>query len=153
MATIAPMDERIKAFIAREKVFALSVIECDSNQNRIAANQGLRVYGASCYYAFFAHNLSLCFKSAVDSKHIQLARLNPNVSVIIAKDSRILGNIQGVQIQARFRDSTQEEESAYYTRFPFAKLGNGAVFALDIYFAKYTDNRLLLQKKLTYIKD
>ena len=34
-----------------------------------------------------------------------------------------------------------------------AELGGGAVFALDIYFAKYTDNRLLLQKKLTYIKD
>ena len=147
------MDERIQTFIAREKVFALSVIECDSNQNRIAANQGLRVYGASCYYAFFVPNFSLCFKSALDSKHIQLARRNPNVSVIIAKDSRILGNIQGVQIQARFRDSTQEEESAYYTRFPFAKLGNGAVFALDIDYATYTDNKLLLKEKLTYIKD
>ena len=147
------MDERIQTFIAREKVLALSVIECDSNQGEIATDKGLRVYGASCYYAFFVPNLSLCFKSALDSKHIQLARRNPNVSVIIAKDSRVLGNIQGVQIQARFRDSTQEEERAYYARFPFAKLGGGAVFALDIYFAKYTDNRLLLQKKLTYIKD
>lgn len=145
MATIAPMDNRIKAFIAEQHLLTLSVID--------STNGMLSIHTASCYYAFFAPNLSLCFKSDSNSKHIKLAYVNPNIGVTIAEDSKILANIKGAQIQARFRDSSREEQETYYRKFPFAKLGSGIVFALDICFAKYTNNQLLLQEKLTYTKE
>ncbi|WP_299546012.1 hypothetical protein [uncultured Helicobacter sp.] len=137
------MNDKIKAFIAKQHLLALSVIDNTEDTH-------LSVYSASCYYAFFTQNLSLCFKSDSNSKHIKLASVNPNVAVIIAQDSSILTNLKGVQIKAYFRNATQEEQRFYYQKFPFATLGNGEIFALDIYFAKYTDNQLLLQKKLIY---
>ncbi|MBX7490405.1 hypothetical protein [Helicobacter turcicus] len=140
------MDDRIKAFIAEQHLLSLSVIDSTDSAH-------LGIYTASCYYVFFSSNLSLCFKSDSSSKHIKLAYVNPSVGVTIAQDSNILANIKGAQIQARFRDSSQEEQNAYYKKFPFAKLGGGVVFALDICFAKYTNNQLLLQEKLTYTKE
>ena len=135
------MDKRIKNFLKDEHLLCLSV--CDENG----------VYPSSCYYVFCEENLSLCFKSDKDSKHIQLAKQNPKISANIHKDSKILGLLKGVQIKATFRNATQCEEALYYKRFPFARLGNGEVFALVIDFAKYTDNKLLLKEKLTYIKE
>ena len=140
------MNDKIREFIAKQHLLTLSVVDdMDSHS--------LGVYNASCYYAFFAPNLSLCFKSDSNSKHVRLAYANPNVAAVIAKDSDALINLKGVQIKAYFRNAKKEEKSAYYKRFPFAKLGGGEIFALDIYFAKYTDNQLLLQKKLTYTKE
>ncbi|WP_279128510.1 hypothetical protein [Helicobacter winghamensis] len=145
MAKIPLMEDRIKAFIAKQHLLTLSVID--------STDTHLSVYGASCYYAFVKENLSLCFKSDSNSKHIKLAYVNPSVGVIIAKDSNALTHLKGVQIKATFRNATQQEQSFYYKKFPFARLGSGEIFALDIYFAKYTDNQLLLQKKLTYTKE
>ncbi|MCI5967927.1 hypothetical protein [Helicobacter sp.] len=140
------MDDRIKAFITKQHLLALSVIDNTDSTH-------LSVYSASCYYAFVKENLSLCFKSDSNSKHIKLAYVNPSVGVIIAKDSNTLTHLKGVQIQATFRNATQQEQGVYYDKFPFARLGSGEIFALDIDFAKYTNNQLLLQKKLTYTKE
>lgn len=135
------MDKKIKDFLASKHLLALSVIENDGT------------YSASCYYAFCEKNLSLCFKSDENSKHIQFAKKNKKVSAIITKDSKNLALLQGAQIQAFFREANVLEKDLYYKRFPFAKLGSGSVFALDICFAKYTNNKLLLKEKLTYKKE
>lgn len=138
------MNPKIKDFIKKYHLLSLSVVEADSDT--------LEVYSASCYYAFDEANLSLLFKSAQDSKHIQLCALNPKVAVIIAKDSKNLGRIQGLQIKTFFKRATLQQKSLYYARFPFAKLGNGEIFALEILWAKYTDNKLLLSEKLTFMR-
>lgn len=85
------MNPKIKDFIKKYHLLSLSVVEADSDT--------LEVYSASCYYAFDEANLSLLFKSAQDSKHIQLCALNPKVAVIIAKDSKNLGRIQGCKLR------------------------------------------------------
>lgn len=138
------MNEKITDFIRKQHLLSLSVIEKDSSL--------LEVYSASCYYAFDEENLCLLFKSAQDSKHIQLCALNPKVGVIIAKDSKNLGSIQGLQIKAFFKQATQAQKNLYYTAYPFAKLGKGEVFALEILWAKYTDNKLLLSEKLIFMR-
>lgn len=139
------MNERIKNFIKNHHLLSLAVVE--ENSNRV------EVYSASCYYAFDEKNLSLLFKSECDSKHIQLCVLNPKVGVIIAKDSKKLADIQGLQIKALFQPATKEQKSIYYALYPFAKLGSGEIYSLEILWAKYTDNHLLLKEKLTYIKE
>ncbi|TLD80675.1 hypothetical protein LS70_008885 [Helicobacter sp. MIT 11-5569] len=137
------MDEKIKKFLANSHLLTLSVIDCEQDLAAIG------VYSASCYYAFMVE--SLLIKSSADSKHIKLAELNPNISVTIAKDSKNLSKIEGIQIKAYFRKALAKEKKAYYARFPFARLGSGEIFALDILWAKYTNNALL--KKVIYIKE
>ncbi|WP_297812169.1 hypothetical protein [uncultured Helicobacter sp.] len=139
------MNAKIKEFIKNNHLLSLSVLE----ENSLA----FEVYSASCYYAFDEVNFNLLFKSAQDSKHIKLCALNPRVGVIIAKDSKNLAHIQGLQIKAFFKPVTKEQRSIYYALYPFAKLGSGEIYALEILWAKYTDNRLLLKEKLTYIKE
>ncbi|WP_104722063.1 hypothetical protein [Helicobacter mesocricetorum] len=136
------MDAKIKDFVSNHHLLALSVLD---NQQEI--------YTASCYYAFNEERLSLIFKSSQDCKHIQLAKSHPKVGVIIAEDSKNLRLIKGLQIKALFRDAQKSEVTLYYKNFPYALLAGGGVFGLDILWAKYTDNTLLLEDKLTYTRN
>ncbi len=152
------MDARMRDFLERSHLMSLSVVECiEESAESVKCNDKQEsfkiqndVYCASCYYAFCAESLSLCFKSDEESRHIKLAEENPYVGVIVAKDSKVLGAIEGLQIKAYFKGATLAEEKIYYAKFPFAKLGHGRVFALKILWAKYTNNALLLQEKLIY---
>ncbi|MBT0741555.1 hypothetical protein [Campylobacter lari] len=133
------MDERIKNFIHSQKLLNLSMLDEDGG-----------VYCASCYYAFDNKNLALIFASEEHTKHIQLAYKASKVAVSIALDTNIINLIKGVQIKALFQKATIEQEKIYYERFPFAKFANAYIFALNIQWAKYTDNKILLSKKLEF---
>ncbi|RAX55161.1 hypothetical protein CCY99_00230 [Helicobacter sp. 16-1353] len=139
------MDNRIKDFIAKNNLLSFSVIE-ENNGN-------YEIYCASCYYAFDVANLSLIIKSDIETKHIKLAMINPNIGIIIAKDSKNLGLLKGVQIKAIFKKAQKNQANLYYKSFPFATFGVGEIFSLDIVWAKYTDNKLLLSKKLIYTRE
>ncbi|EAI8629401.1 hypothetical protein A9M92_04235 [Campylobacter lari] len=132
------MDERIKKFIHSQKLLTLSMQDNDE------------IYCASCYYAFDDKNLALIFASEEHTRHIQLSYKNPKVGVNIALDTNIINLIKGVQIKAIFRKATAEQEKIYYEKFPFAKLAKTCIFALNIQWAKYTDNKILLSKKLEF---
>ncbi|EAI3905430.1 MULTISPECIES: hypothetical protein [Campylobacter] len=132
------MDERIKKFIYSQKLLTLSVQDNDE------------IYCASCYYTFDDKNLALIFASEEHTRHIQLSYKNPKVGVNIALDTNIINLIKGVQIKAIFRKATAEQEKIYYEKFPFAKLAKACIFALNIQWAKYTDNKILLSKKLEF---
>lgn len=139
------MHAKIQTFLANEHLLTLSVVDCEKAQDLAIIN----VYSANCYYAFMLG--SLLIKSSMDSKHIKLAMLNPNVSITIAKDSKNLSKIEGVQIQAHFRKALPKEKEVYYERFPFARIASGEIFALDIVWVKYTNNALF--KKIIYTKE
>ncbi|HEC1786250.1 TPA: hypothetical protein R1733_001093 [Campylobacter lari] len=132
------MDERIKKFIHSQKLLTLSVQDNDE------------IYCTSCYYTFDDKNLALIFASEEHTRHIQLSYKNPKVGVNIALDTNIINLIKGVQIKAIFRKATAEQEKIYYEKFPFAKLAKACIFALSIQWAKYTDNKILLSKKLEF---
>lgn len=115
--------------------------------------QPAEIYCASCFYAFDKKNLACIFKSQANSKHITLAAKAPIIAVAIASDTKIIRHIQGVQAKAYFSKASPAQERIYYQRFPFAKLGEGEVYALAIFWAKYTDNSLLSHQKLTFSRD
>lgn len=135
------MDKLITKFIQNNHLLSFSVV--DHNE----------VYCASCYYAFDKINISLIIKSSAESKHIQLAKINPNIAITIAKDSKKLLYIKGVQIKAFFTESNKDEQEIYHSKFPFAKLGNGKIYTLKILWAKYTDNQLLISNKITFTRE
>ncbi|AJC85931.1 pyridoxine 5'-phosphate oxidase family protein [Campylobacter sp. RM16704] len=133
------MDERIKEFIHSQKLLTLSVLDNDGG-----------VYCASCYYVFDEKKLALIFASEEHTKHIQLAYKNPKIAINITLDTNIINLIKGVQIKAKFTKATKKQGELYYQKFPFAKLAKASIFASNIQWLKYTDNKILLSKKLEF---
>ena len=134
------MDKLITKFLQNNQLLSFGVIDDDG------------VYSASCYYAFDEKNISLLIKSDPESKHIKLADKNPKIAITIARDSKKLLLIKGVQIKAIFAKSNNDEKEIYYSRFPFAKLGTGEIYTLKILWLKYTDNKLLVSNKIIFTK-
>lgn len=133
------MHEKIQDFILSQKVLSLGILDDD---------QG--VYCASCYYAFDVKNLALIFASHSHTKHIQLACKYPHVAANIAYDNNTLKFIKGLQIKAIFKEATKEQEKIYFKKFAFAKFSDANLYVLEIQWAKYTDNQILLNKKLEF---
>ncbi|MBS4235676.1 pyridoxamine 5'-phosphate oxidase family protein [Campylobacter vulpis] len=131
------MNEKILHFLQKNKLLSLSV--CD--------DEG--IYTASAFYAFDEENLALIIASHQETKHIKLALKNPNIAINIAKESKI-ALLKGVQAKAFFKESTKKQEDIYYTKFPFAKLSNAKIYALNLSWVKLTDNTLMLEKKLEF---
>lgn len=134
------MDERIARFIIREHIMHIAIREDEG------------VYNASCFYAFDRKNLALIFKSDPASHHIMLAKDWPYVGISIAKNTRIIKRIQGLQAKGFFTQASDEQKQQYYETYPFGRAIKGQVYALEILWCKYTDNSLLRLKKLEYQK-
>lgn len=131
------MDKRILKFIQGSKLLAW------------AMRDEVGVYTASAFYAFDAKNLALIIASDEESRHIRLARLEPSVAVNIAKFGKI-ALLKGVQAKALFQAASKEQARLYYENFPFAKMHNAGIYALNLLWVKFTDNALLLEKKLEF---
>lgn len=127
------MDKNIIEFLQSNKLLALGVVE---------STQELKVYMANCYYAFDIESLSMIIKSSPDTKHIKLALINPNIGVSITDNNANLAKSSGIQIKAYFKEANSMQKKAYYKQFPLARLVRGEVYALEILWAKYTNNAL-----------
>ncbi|MCI6312497.1 MAG: hypothetical protein MR591_01700 [Helicobacter sp.] len=151
------MHQAIRDFLHSQHVMSLSVLQPHTESTPQTTqdshiSQPFYIHSANCFYAFDATQYALICKSEPHTLHIQLATQYPNVSVTIATNTLKIAKIKGVQIRAYFSTATQEQQDIYYARFPFARLGNGEMYALHILYAKYTDNTLMLSKKLEFHK-
>lgn len=150
------MDKRLKNFLAKQHLLSLALKE----PHRLESNGGQSeqaefydgVYCASCFYAFDMSNLALLIKSEPTTRHIQLAQTFSIVGVNIAKNTLKLMHIKGAQIRARFHNASKQQEDLYYQKFPYAKAINGQIYALEILWAKYTDNRFFGKSKVEFLK-
>lgn len=125
-------------FLESQRVLSFCVLEQKENIDSIKEN--FLPYCASCFYVFNKLDSSLLIKSSKDSRHIKAALINPNVFINIFLDSSNLMNLQGAQILSFFTPATKEQKNIYYSKFPFARLGEGEIYALKIKQAKYTNN-------------
>lgn len=114
---------------------------------------GSGVYAASCFYAFDVENLALIFKSDFNSHHIQLAYLCQQVGITIAKHTRIIHRIKGLQIRGIFEPASIGQAKIYEDRYPFSGAIQGTVYSVSIHWCKYTDNALGFGKKLIFTKN
>ena len=133
------MDKKILHFFKKNTLLAMSM------------RDDLGVYTASAFYAFDETNLALIIASHEDTKHIKLAFLNPNIALNIAKENKI-ALLKGVQAKAIFMKASNEQEKIYFAKFPFAKLSNAKIYALNLSWVKLTDNTLMLEKKLEWTR-
>ncbi|MBC5858304.1 hypothetical protein Cjcuy013_08515 [Campylobacter jejuni] len=134
------MDERILEFIKNEQLLSWAMID----------EKG--VYTASAFYVFDEKNLAFIIASHEDTKHIRLANKNSSIAVNIAKESKI-AFLKGVQAKAEFKMASKEQMKIYFSKFPFAKLDkNAKIYALELFWLKFTNNALDCSKKLEFCK-
>ena len=133
------MDKRILKFMQKSKLLSWAMRDESG------------VYTASAFYAFDERNLSLIIASDENSKHIKLAQLEPRVAVNIAKLDKI-AFLKGVQAKALFQGADDRQMGLYYKKFPFAKLHKTNIYALNLLWVKFTDNTLMLEKKLEFYR-
>lgn len=127
------MDKNIIEFLQSNKLLTLGIVE---------SMQEISVYMANCYYVFDIESLSLIIKSNPNTKHIKLALINPNIGVSVTDDNANLAKSSGIQIKAHFKEANNMQKKAYYKQFPLARFVFGNVYALEILWAKYTNNAL-----------
>ncbi|HEG2562068.1 TPA: hypothetical protein SCU60_000915 [Campylobacter jejuni] len=134
------MDERILEFIKNEQLLSWAMID----------EKG--VYAASAFYVFDEKKLAFVIASHEDTKHIRLASENSSIALNIAKESKI-AFLKGVQAKAEFKIANKEQMKIYFSKFPFAKLDKSAkIYALELFWLKFTNNALGLSKKLEFCK-
>ncbi len=131
------MNEKIKSFLRDNSLLCWAMQDDDG------------VYCANAFYAFDDENLSLIIASHENTKHIKLVQKNPRISVNVAKFGNV-ASLKGIQIKAVCQKASKTQAKLYYAHFPFARLKGGACFALQIEYAKFTDNAL--GKKLEFTR-
>lgn len=108
-------------------------------------------WSCQVFYSYFPEDNSLLFTSGSDTRHIGEALSNPNVSVSIVLESKVVARLQGVQIEGIFGSAEEDSyRSAFIKRFPFIALSLGTLWRVGITSAKYTDNTLGFGTKLYF---
>ncbi|EPT6805673.1 hypothetical protein ACVQ46_001123 [Campylobacter coli] len=134
------MDERILEFIKNEQLLSWAMSD----------EKG--VYIANAFYVFDEKNLAFIIASHEDTKHIRLASENSSIALNIAKESKI-AFLKGVQAKAEFKMASKEQMKIYFSKFPFAKLDKSVkIYALELFWLKFTNNALGLSKKLEFYR-
>ncbi|MSN96160.1 hypothetical protein F1B92_02940 [Campylobacter sp. FMV-PI01] len=134
------MKEKMDKFIKSMHILSLSVV----NQNS--------TYSFSAFYAYNQKTSTFFIASSDDTTHIKALNSNDNVSGTIALQTKIIGKIQGVQFLAKMRIATQDEKKIYFKTFPYALTMNPKIWAIEISWAKFTDNRLTFGQKFIWQK-
>ena len=106
------MDKRIVKFIQEHYLLTLAT----SNENL--------AYCCSVYYVYNKTENSLIFSSENSTKHVQDFIKNPNVAGSIALETKLVENIQGVQLLGVISELKEEELDAAKKIYVKAEKGN-----------------------------
>ena len=147
-STIAVMnkpDKRIVAFIHEHHVLTLAT--CFEDE----------AYCSNMFYVYLEEENCFIFTSDKDTKHIADIQHNIFVAGSIVLETETIGKIQGLQLQGmafEARDELKKKaKKAYLKRFPYAVLSSTPLWAVEMTFAKFTNNMLGFGKKLIWRKD
>lgn len=140
--SLMQIDPAIAAFIKEHHVLTLA-----------SCADGVP-YCSNMFYAFVEEEVCLVFTSDKKTKHIQDVLVNQQVAGSIVLETENVGKIQGLQFTGTMKELDGElktkARSAYLRRFPYAVLSGTPLWAIEIQWAKFTDNRLGFGKKLIW---
>jgi uncharacterized protein YhbP (UPF0306 family) len=136
------LPDPMVSFIRKHHVLTLAV----------SANSDIWV--AHCFYAYDAVLNRFIFTSDEHTRHIEMIAVNNKVSAGISLETKVVGNIRGIQMSGRIEkpeaDDYEKAKKTYLKRFPYAILVTTSFWALYPQYAKMTDNRLGFGKKLNW---
>ena len=127
----------------------------DSSVVTIATSIDNHPYCAACYFAYVPEAQLLAFKSDIDTKHIEDAIHNNVVAGSILPDKIESNKPKGIQFTGVFYKAENNEigekaKSAYLKKFRAAGMFRGDVWLIQLSKVKFTDNTLLMGKKLMW---
>jgi uncharacterized protein YhbP (UPF0306 family) len=138
------IDKRIILFIKKHHVLTLATFDDDG------------VYCSNVFYAYDTGNNMFVFYSDYKTKHFVDMKKNKNVAASIVLETKIVGKIQGLQLNGIATQPSYEMrrhcKNIYIKRFPYAIISSADLWMLEITFAKYTNNMLGFGKKIIWEK-
>ncbi len=133
------VDERIQKFIAKHHVLTLATIGGDSMP-----------WVANCFYAYDRKRNILIFTTDNDTRHGREMTNNSHVAISIVLETRIVGRVQGAQIEGIAERGDSEATRSYIKRFPYAAAAPLSIWIVRPTHIKLTDNTLGFGKKLIW---
>ena len=134
------IDERIVKFIKKHHVLTLATL----------AEGGKQPYVANCFYAYDAERNLFIFTSDVSTRHGAEMEQNPRVALCIVRETRIVGCVEGIQIEGIAERGSEEARTSYIKRFPYAAVAPLTLWEVTPTMMKLTDNKLGFGKKLIW---
>ena len=105
-----------------------------------------------CFYVYIERLCGLAFTSDTSTRHIVEALQQPYVAGSIALESRVVGKLQGIQLEGKLIEADgellKEIKTVYMRRFPYALLMDTKLWFLELTTMKMTDNLLGFGTKL-----
>jgi uncharacterized protein YhbP (UPF0306 family) len=144
-STAGVPDARIVRFLKKHHVLTLATAEDHE------------LWCANLFYAWWEERQAFVFTSALDTRHAAEALKHPDVAGSVVLETRVVGNVQGVQFQGKmFRpegEILQMAKKRYLRRFPYAAVMDLELWLLEVTRLKFSDNTLGFGKKLIWNKN
>jgi uncharacterized protein YhbP (UPF0306 family) len=122
----------------------------------LATSKGNIPYCCNVFYVYDVANNQLIFSTDTKTKHAQDFTLNPNVAGSIALETKEVTKIQGVQLLGKITElkggDLKAAKKQYLQAFPYARLMEIHLWAMQLTFIKMTHNKLGFGKKLVWGK-
>lgn len=133
------MDEKIVKFIKKHHVLTLATVNSEGAP-----------YVANCFYAYDAKRNKLIFTSDTSTRHGAEMATEPRVAISIVLETRVVGRVQGIQIEGIAERGDSESHKSYIKRFPYAAAAPLELWMVSPTMMKLTDNTLGFGKKLIW---
>ena len=133
------IDERITKFIRKHHVLTLATVGGDNLP-----------YVANCFYAYDTKRGKIIFTSDLTTRHGKEMELQPRVALSIVRETRIVGCVEGIQIEGIAKRGSEEARTSYIKRFPYAAVAPLTLWEVTPTMMKLTDNKLGFGKKLIW---
>jgi uncharacterized protein YhbP (UPF0306 family) len=107
-------------------------------------------YVANCFYAYDKERNLFIFTSDSTTRHGKEMELQPRVALSIVRETRIVGCVEGIQIEGIAERGAEEARKEYIKRFPYAAVAQLTLWEVTPTMLKLTDNKLGFGKKLIW---
>lgn len=133
------IDERFAKFIAKHHVLTLATVNSEG-----------KPYVANCFYAYDKRRNHFIFTSDLTTRHGQEMTENRRVALSVVLETRVVGRVQGLQVEGIAEQSDEEAKRTYIKRFPYAAVAPLTLWMVEPTMLKLTDNTLGFGTKLIW---
>lgn len=116
------------------------------------------LWSACCFYVFDEAHARLIVLTSRKTRHGYNMAAYPNISGTVSGQPNSITKINGIQFQARAVCLENESErnaaaNLFYQAHPIARAMKSDVWALELNFIKFTDNKLVFAQKTLWSRE
>ncbi|MBP3548230.1 MAG: pyridoxamine 5'-phosphate oxidase family protein [Alistipes sp.] len=133
------IDKRFAKFIAKHHVLTVATV----------GESGVP-YVANCFYAYDPKRNIFVFTSDTTTRHGSEMARDGRVALSIVLETRVVGRVEGLQVEGVAEAGDSEAKSVYIKRFPYAAVAPLTLWMVRPTMLKLTDNTLGFGTKLIW---